>query len=192
MSTLLEGIRIAEKINQSQLNQSPSKAMYSFPKESRFKAPSKQRSSSSNIGRLPPKFSFQRYQPPPKLDEDEEPPKKYDHTKRSTSFGYGSKYDFTKQCLENPAPNAYKKVDGLYHFGNFGVSFGFSREKVKFNGSDLPTKEKRPGPGQYSLSGNILKHSFSKNHQKEVQEEIRKSMFTSNYLQLIYRDFQEK
>ena len=182
MSHLIEAIRAAEKINQSPINQSPAKAMYSFPKEPRFKAPKRKSHSSSHIRRLPQKFSFNRYQPPPKLDEDEQPIKKYDHTKRSTSFGFGSKYDFTRQAKKNPGPNAYKKVDGLYNYGNLGISFGFSREKVKFNGSSKAARERSPGPGQYPEKNHFIKPSFSRKYQKEAQREATKSMFTSKLL----------
>ena len=51
---------------------------------------------------------------------------------RTTALGYGTKYDFTKNVVNNPAPNAYKLQDEFdSKTKKKGFSFGLSRE-VKF------------------------------------------------------------
>jgi len=47
---------------------------------------------------------------------------------RSTGFGYGRKYDFTKSAAQNPAPNAYFLKDEFQASNKKGKTFGLSRE----------------------------------------------------------------
>lgn len=52
--------------------------------------------------------------------------------KRFTAFGYGGKYDFTKNAGKNPPPNNYKiaslfKINKMH---NKGKTFGSSREVI--------------------------------------------------------------
>ncbi len=101
-------IASGETISKSPLNNSPSKMMYSFPKTQRF-----------------------FYQKRPVCDQ------MYICSdikqKRSTSFGYGSKYDFTKSKNTAPYYNMPTDFDTKKpHLPSF--TFGISRsfyEKVK-------------------------------------------------------------
>ena len=114
-----------EDIRKSQMNDSTAKFMYSFPKEARFTSTQK---ASENMN------AFYRYPD--------------DLSKSSTSFGYGLKYDFTKQAPPNPGPGRYPETDRVRNWGHRGISFGDSRDKVKFNAL-FKNKPKVPGPGAY-------------------------------------------
>jgi hypothetical protein len=67
---------------------------------------------------------------------------------RGAGFGYGHKYDFTKESPASPPPNSYhldrtpdKKT---------GFAFGESRERMMITGPLVDTiQNKNPGPGNY-------------------------------------------
>ena len=74
----------ADQINRSQLNSSPSKFRYSFSKDDRFaKINSNCPLAYYNVNDV--------------------------RGKRSTSFGYGIKSDFTKDKANSPSPDNYAK-----------------------------------------------------------------------------------
>ena len=123
-----------EGIHDSALNNSTSKALYSFPKATRFK----------DIGR-----------------RNDNPNAFYDigdtKTRRTTSFGYGNKQDFTKSTDKVPAPNHYANTDSMYKFGRKGITMGPGRDTVTFSGFTVKQK-KVPGPGAYDVQSRNLPH----------------------------------
>jgi len=69
---------------------------------------------------------------------------------RTTALGYGTKYDFTKNQLNNPAPNTYKLQDEFDTKNKKkGYSFGLSREAMAVTGSQFIGDKASPGPGAY-------------------------------------------
>jgi len=51
---------------------------------------------------------------------------------RTTVLGYGTKYDFTKNAVNNPPPNSYKLPDSFdQNNKKKGFSFGLSRDVKK-------------------------------------------------------------
>ena len=121
-----------EAINNSPLNTSSAKALYSFPKAARF-------SSIIKKGDNPNAFY----------------PLGNTISKRAASFGYGHKHDFTKQIDQIPAPNKYTNVDALYRMGKRGISMGVGRDKVTFSGFTV-NPMKIPGPGAYDIANKNL------------------------------------
>lgn len=70
--------------------------------------------------------------------------------KRTTSFGYGNKYDFTSGKEKTPGPGTYQAP--LDKPLNNGFSFGLSRENCKaFVKGAFNTDPTTPGPGSYSF-----------------------------------------
>lgn len=52
-------------------------------------------------------------------------------SKRSTSFGFGKKSDFTSSSSrDNPPPGTYNETDRMYKFKKTGLKFGPGREVV--------------------------------------------------------------
>lgn len=82
---------------------------------------------------------------------------------RSTSFGYGKKYDFTHGQFNNPAPNTYSTrgdIDGAEK--KKGFSFGLSREAMAVTGGFFVGDKNSPGPGSYDTrETNKTKISYS-------------------------------
>lgn len=70
--------------------------------------------------------------------------------KRSTSFGFGKKSDFTNGSAKNlPAPGQYDGIDRMYKFKRTGLSFGIGRETAKFNDLFKQGETRNPPPGHY-------------------------------------------
>ena len=107
----------------SPTNNSTAKAQYSFSKATRFPAVSP---TSSNFYDIPPSFS-----------------------KRTTTFGYGQKYDFTSEKEKTPDPGEYKVSADIASTGK-AFSFGISRDASKryFEGHFVADPS-TPGPGAY-------------------------------------------
>jgi len=81
---------------------------------------------------------------------------------RATSFGYGSKYDFTKGSVNNPAPNTYSLKGEVGSPDKKGFSFGLSREQMSVTGGAFVGDKKSPGPGAYDVrETNKVTHAFS-------------------------------
>jgi hypothetical protein len=49
-------------------------------------------------------------------------------SRRAAAFGYGTKYDFTKQTTKTPGPNTYSQDSILEIEKKRGFSFGLGRE----------------------------------------------------------------
>lgn len=112
------------QIANSPTNNSKSKAQYSFAKSERFLKP---KSSSGVFYDIPASFD-----------------------KRTTSFGYGKKYDFTTAVEKTPDPGAYKTVKELGK--DKGFSFGLSRDVCKsYIEGHFKADACVPGPGTYSI-----------------------------------------
>lgn len=106
-------------------NTSTAKALYSFKKAKRF------------IEKIDSTGKF--YDIPSAFD------------KRSTSFGYGKKYDFTGGKDKTPGPGSYKSLQEKPLNGGF--SFGLSRENCKgFVKGAFNADPNIPGPGSYSFT----------------------------------------
>lgn len=88
-------------------------------------------------------------------------------SKRKAAFGYGLKYDFTKQNTRTPAPNAYKQLNGslddhIWMPGSSlvrGPTFGLARETMK-EGGFIKIK-KNPGPGTYEYKKGLSDICYS-------------------------------
>lgn len=79
---------------------------------------------------------------------------------RSAAFGYGYKYDFTKESPHSPPPNSYHFEGDFSPTRKQGFSFGESRDKMVVTGPLVNTiSNKNPGPGNYNV-----KHSHSTVH----------------------------
>lgn len=111
------------------MNTSKSKQLFTFPKSKRFDAATKSYTDKICYD-LPPVKSI-----------------------RKAGIGYGSKYDFTRLNVQNPAPNNYT-IDG--DFDNIdkkkkGFQFGVSREQMASTGilGHINKSNPGPGPGQY-------------------------------------------
>ena len=105
-------------------NNSTSKAQFSFQKAKRF---DEKISTTSNFYDIPATTS-----------------------KRSASFGYGGKYDFTSGKEKTPGPGAYNNSD---KGSSPGFSFGLSRENCKgFVQGASRADPHIPGPGAYSFT----------------------------------------
>lgn len=97
------------------MNTSTAKFLYSFPKETRFKA-------------TPKGVCAQTCYALPSTKN-----------KRKAGFGYGTKYDFTgrRNTGNNPPPNNYN-IKSLFMSNkdkNIGKTFGYSRETMAATGS---------------------------------------------------------
>lgn len=110
----------------SPTNNSTAKAQYSFPKAERFP---KEKVNSHNFYSIPDSLS-----------------------KRTTTFGYGHKYDFTSDKEKTPDPGAYKTDTDILSKSK-AFSFGISRESAKqFIKGQFKGDSSTPGPGAYSFS----------------------------------------
>ena len=70
---------------------------------------------------------------------------------RKASFGYGTKFDFTKGVIVTPSPNKYtikSEIDLRYQI-KYGCSFGVSREKM--TGGGIFEKHLVSIPGLYLI-----------------------------------------
>lgn len=72
-------------------------------------------------------------------------------SKRSTTFGYGNKYDFTQGQSNNPPPNAYTVKGAIDGSTKKGFSFGLSREQMLITGGAFVGDKTSPGPGAYDV-----------------------------------------
>ena len=122
-------ISTAEQIYKSPHNSSTAKFLYSFPKSHRF-------SDMSRSGSLDKFYT---------LPESK--------SKRSTSFGYGTKYDFTAHVKNFPPPGHYSNVDAMYKFKKHGLSIAPGRDVVKFNDFLAIGAKGTPGPTAYKPEG---------------------------------------
>jgi hypothetical protein len=114
------------QILMSPTNNSTAKAQYSFPKASRFPM---SKPSTHNFYNIPDSFS-----------------------KRTTSFGYGQKYDFTSGVEKTPDPGAYRTEHDILNKAK-AFSFGISRDECKkFIESHPKADPSIPGPGAYAFS----------------------------------------
>lgn len=113
------------QICNSPLNSSSAKMLFSFPKANRFGADIK------------PVCAHAFYDLPPIKSA------------RSPGFGYGTKYDFTQNQVDNPAPTAYKVTSSLEPSKKKGFSFGLSREAMAVTGGQFVGDKTSPGPGAY-------------------------------------------
>lgn len=120
----------AQQICNSPLNNSRSKMLFSFPK-------------SKKIADVRKSDCTNAFYDLPGI-----------RAKRTTSFGYGHKYDFTKAHTKTPAPNAYENKS-IFDEQNKkkGFSFGLSREAMAVTGGQLVGDKKSPGPGAYDIRG---------------------------------------
>ena len=112
-----------EKISNNILNNSPSKQMYSFSKSERF--PPLLKSSSNSYYNIPPI-----------------------RDKRSCSFGYGNKIDFSKDSKDKSKVYYNIKSTFTQKNGSPHYSFGIGRDLI-YNINN--NKKNIPGPGQYSI-----------------------------------------
>lgn len=94
----------AEQINRSPLNTSTSKFLYSFPKADRFNGMNRT-GSSDLFYTLPDSKNM-----------------------RSTSFGFGKKFDFTSHSKGFPAPGHYSNVDSMYQYKKPGLTIAPGRD----------------------------------------------------------------
>lgn len=114
-----------KQILSSPTNTSPSKAQYSFPKAARFPISS------------PTPHSF--YKIPSSLST------------RTTTFGHGKKFDFTKEKEKTPDPGKYKVSLDILN-SNKRFPFGISREESKrYIEGQISPDPSIPGPGAYSI-----------------------------------------
>lgn len=118
-----------EQINRSPHNSSTAKSLYSFPRAERFDALNRA-TSNDRFYTLPDSKAM-----------------------RSTSFGYGKKYDFTAHVKSYPAPGHYKEVDKMYMYKKSGPTMAPGRDTVTFN-DFLREKggDTCPAPNAYGLS----------------------------------------
>jgi Sperm-tail PG-rich repeat len=118
-------VSTSDQIAKAPTNNSTAKAQYSFPKSQRFNKPS---NTSEVFYDLPTTFS-----------------------KRTTSFGYGKKYDFTSDKEKTPDPGAYNIDQNLVAKKPF--SFGISRDSYKsFIQGHFKADPSVPGPGTYTIA----------------------------------------
>ena len=128
----LKTVSNPRQIHDHPWNQSPAKALYSFPHAERF----------PNRGFLSP-CGVAYYDIP----EDAF------RSKRVCSLGVGNKFDFTKNAKNVPAPNNYYPQNLAIGFEKKkGFSFGLSREAVKQSGLTalMRSASQNPGPGTYT------------------------------------------
>lgn len=106
------------QICNSPLNNSTAKMLFSFPKANKFGPEIKPVYTSLSLINILISSSCAHafYDLPPIK------------TSRSPGFGYGTKYDFTQNVANNPAPTAYKITDNFEPSKKKGFSFGLSRE----------------------------------------------------------------
>lgn len=129
----LKLITDSKKVHDSPLNLSPAKALYSFSRSKRF---------DDNAAKSLCQEAFYNV-----------PAKRYQgHT--GTGIGYASKYDFTKNAKDGPAPNAYLPKNLTVTEAvekKHGYTFGVSREQYTHGGlaHHLKNAASAPGPADY-------------------------------------------
>lgn len=83
---------------------------------------------------------------------------------RAAGFGYGSKYDFTKEKNGNPPPNNYSLPETINPKNKKNAySFGLSREAMLVTGGQYVGDKNSPGPGAYDtreINKKIFAYSF--------------------------------
>jgi len=67
---------------------------------------------------------------------------------RTAGFGYGTKLDFTKSAINNPPPNSYE-LKSDFNTKRKGYSFGLSRDAMQVSGGQFVGDKNSPGPGAY-------------------------------------------
>lgn len=92
---------------------------------------------------------------------------------RSTTFGFGHKYDFSQTTRLSPPVNAYHLKSEFDHSPNSRKGFGFGkgkgREEMKVTGPLVETlKNKNPAPGSYKLPSTLEKLSYSFTSRQEL------------------------
>lgn len=70
---------------------------------------------------------------------------------RAAAFGYGTKYDFTKQHADTPGPNTYHTPSIFDDSKKKGISFGLGREQMQITGGQYVGDKGSPGPGAYDI-----------------------------------------
>jgi hypothetical protein len=119
-----------QQIHDAPANTSSAKPLYSFPKSDRFSRPNKDNHEAF-------------YNTPNSFD------------KRATTFGYGNKYDFTKERGRGiPPPDAYQMSSDFDKGRPFSsaFSFGISREQCekRYIEGHFKADPSVPGPGTYN------------------------------------------
>lgn len=80
---------------------------------------------------------------------------------RTTSFGSGDKYDFTRDASCSPPPNTYTLEDSFLKNTKNGFGFGKGREEMEVTGPFVAAKNnKNPGPDNYTLPSMLDKKAF--------------------------------
>jgi hypothetical protein len=128
----LKTVSSPKQIHDHPINNSPAKALYSFPHAERF--PKRNLAS-------PCHAAF--------YDVNEATYK----IKRATSLGKGNKYDFTRNGKDVPAPNTYYPTNlAIGTEKKKGFSFGLSRDSAPQHGIApfLKNAALNPGPGAYT------------------------------------------
>jgi len=128
------------QICNSPLNNSRSKMLFSFPK-------------AKKMGESLKSTCSQAFYDLPPVRES-----------RTTAFGYGHKFDFTKGHGKTPAPNAYVPSSIFDDkTKKRGYSFGLSREAMLVTGGQYIGEKKSPGPGAYNtreINKTLISFSF--------------------------------
>lgn len=128
----LKTVSSPKQIHDHPINNSPAKALYSFPHAERF-----------------PKRNFASPCHVAFYDINEATYK----VRRATSLGKGNKYDFTRNGKDVPAPNTYYPTNlAIGNEKKKGFSFGLSRDSAPQHGIApfLKNAALNPGPGAYT------------------------------------------
>ena len=80
--------------------------------------------------------------------------------KRSTNFGKGERYDFTKDEIRSPSPDSYSPRSDFEFEKHKGISIGKAREQMQIKGQHIGDPA-IPGPGAYRIARNILANSHA-------------------------------
>lgn len=70
---------------------------------------------------------------------------------RKTSFGYGSKFDFTKPLTVSPPATKYNQKSFCDDSKKNGLTFGLSRDGSPDRSYLIPQIHKNPGPGKVNF-----------------------------------------
>ena len=70
---------------------------------------------------------------------------------RKTSFGYGSKFDFTKPLTVSPPATKYNQKSFCDDSKKNGLTFGLSRDGSPDRSYLIPQLHKNPGPGKVKI-----------------------------------------
>ncbi len=88
----------------------------------------------------------------------------FDHHARTTTFGFGNKYDFSKTTRLSPPCNTYnlKSDFDATPTDRKGFGFGKGREEMTATGPlVMVRRNKNPGPNSYKLPSTLDKLSYS-------------------------------